>query len=252
MPKTNNGKDYYYFEHQTKSRNDVKLLRLDEYLGEHVGYAMFFKALEVMTELVSPYLEKGKLMYAKAMGVSLAEYDRFVDCAISSGLFDVATDGSVYSPGYLKWLAIKNHAKEAGSKGGLASAESKANAKANSQAKEPAKPKAKTPHVAKSAITESEEIVRLRGYANEILKDFADCKHAKNTLTGAQYQTLLDKYGMAKLTVMQRIYFGWKASRAKAPTTTDFGTLNVTTGWVSEKADEKLSAGQSENRTINY
>jgi len=143
MPKTIDGKAYYYFEHRTTGRNDVKLLKLDEYLGENIGYAFYFKALEVITELESPYMEKGKLMFAKAMGITLADYDRFIDCAISSGLFDVADDGSVFSPAYLKWMAKKQHAKDAGSKGGKTTADNKAKAQAECQANSEAKPKPK-------------------------------------------------------------------------------------------------------------
>lgn len=101
-------------------------------------------------------------------------------------------------------------------------------------------PKPMRQPVAKNAITESEEIARLRGYADVVLSDFPDVKHAKNTLTTEQYQKLLDKYGMTKLTIMQKVYFGWKAGKAKAPTTTDYGTLIAGT-WVAERADEELS-----------
>ena len=141
--KTSNGESLYWFVHKAQSRNDVKLLKLDEYLGEHIGYALFFKALEVITELDEPYLKKDSKLHRKAMGLSESEFCNFIDCAISCGLFDVTDDGSVFSPGYIKWLNKKNMRAEVGSKGGKAT---QAKKKANDEAKPQASSKANPPN----------------------------------------------------------------------------------------------------------
>lgn len=96
-----------------------------------------------------------------------------------------------------------------------------------------------------SLISEPEpaEIQRLRGYVAAIVAEYPDCKWAKSDLTGEQYKKLLAKFGIDKLTVMQKVYFEWKFGRKDKPKTTDFGTLNVCSGWVSEKADQLLGAG---------
>jgi len=155
MGKTSNGKSIFYFMHKAQSRNDVKILQLDEYLGEHIGYALFFKALELMAELPEPYIDKNSKLHRKALGLDIAEYENFIDKAISSGLFEVTNEELVYSPGFIKWLGKKDHAKEAGSKGGKITqakrkAESEAPALESATSKTPSKPKPKPEPISKA------------------------------------------------------------------------------------------------------
>lgn len=235
MGKTSNGKSVYWFEHRSQSRNDVKILQLDEYLGEHIGYALFFKALELFAELPEPFLDKNSILHRKAMGLCQSEYKNFIDCAISSGLFDVADDGRVYSPGFIEWQRRRKINQDNGSKGGMAT---QAKLKANDQAKPQATAKAKEPKpvVKQSPTPESDQITRLRSYAKAIFDELGSSKN-KPELTTEQYQKLIDKWGFDKLVVLQRIYYEWKASLAKKHTHTDFGTLNKKC-WVHEKADK--------------
>ncbi len=118
MAKNSDGSSFYYFEHRAGSRNDLKILKLDEILGENNGYALFFKSLEVMLELEKPFLRYDSSLIARAMAITQKEYHQFLDACISVGLFQVDCDGNVFSPSFLKWLTKKQSLVERGSKGG--------------------------------------------------------------------------------------------------------------------------------------
>jgi len=124
----------WYFSHRFDARNDVKILMLDEALGEHIGYSLFFKSLEVMGETGKYCLPKGSLTNCRAMGISMDLYDHFIDSGIACGLFEVNDDGHAYSVGYLKHLAKRADAREKGRQGGIRSAEKRANDQAKPQA----------------------------------------------------------------------------------------------------------------------
>ena len=116
----NSGSSFYYFEHRAGSRNDLKLLKLDELLGKNNGYALFFKSLEVMLELEKPYLRYDSSLIAKAMSISPKEYRAFLDACLEVGLFQIDQDGNIYSPAFEKWLEKKKSIAERGKKGGKA------------------------------------------------------------------------------------------------------------------------------------
>ena len=120
MSKNSDGSSFYYFEHRAKSRNDLKLLKLDELLGKNNGYALFFKSLEVMLELEKPYLRYDSSLIAKAMSISPKEYRAFLDACLEVGLFQIDQDGNIYSPAFEKWLEKKKSIAERGKKGGKA------------------------------------------------------------------------------------------------------------------------------------
>ncbi len=121
MAKNSDGSSFYYFEHRAGSRNDLKILKLDEILGENNGYALFFKSLEVMLELEKPFLRYDSSLIAKTMSITLKKFHQFLDACISVGLFQVDSDGNVFSPSFLKWLTKKQSLAERGRKGGKAS-----------------------------------------------------------------------------------------------------------------------------------
>ncbi len=118
MAKNSDGSSFYYFEHRAGSRNDLKILKLDEILGNNNGYALFFKSLEVMLEMEKPFLRYDSSLIARAMSITPKEYHQFLDACISVGLFQVDSDGNVFSPSFLKWLTKKQSLVERGSKGG--------------------------------------------------------------------------------------------------------------------------------------
>jgi hypothetical protein len=237
MPKMND-KSFYYFEHRSGSRNDVKLLQLDESLGDHIGYALYFKALEVMLELEKPVLRLDSAFVAKTLGVSISQYKLFLESAISAGLFDIDDAGNVYSPAFTKWLRTKQIRSEVGSKGGSKTqANRQANDQVSDQVNDQVKPKPK-PKKRKNPES-SDEIKQLRQYVSAIFADYPNCKNARNELTDEQYQRLIDKYGYGYVVDLQKAYFGWKVSKKDVLKTTDYGVLNRDSSWVHEKVGKR-------------
>ena len=161
MAKNSDGSSFYYFEHRAGSRNDLKLLKLDEILGNNNGYALFFKSLEVMLELEKPFLRYDSNLIARAMSITLKEYHQFLDACISVGLFQVDSDGNVFSPSFLKWLTKKQSLVERGSKGGKI-----AQAKLHPETKKEKEPE---PEKQKSA-KDQESIAEIVAFWNENAK----------------------------------------------------------------------------------
>ena len=164
LDKISDGSSFYYFEHRAGSRNDLKILKLDEILGENNGYALFFKSLEVMLELLKlekPFLRYDSSLIARAMSITLKEYHQFLDACISVGLFQVDSDGNVFSPSFLKWLTKKQSLVERGSKGGKI-----AQAKLHPETKKEKEPE---PEKQKSA-KDQESIAEIVAFWNENAK----------------------------------------------------------------------------------
>ncbi len=161
MAKNSDGSSFYYFEHRAGSRNDLKILKLDEILGENNGYALFFKSLEVMLELEKPFLRYDSSLIARAMAITQKEYHQFLDACISVGLFQVDCDGNVFSPSFLKWLTKKQSLVERGSKGGKI-----AQAKLHPETKKEKEPE---PEKQKSA-KDQESIAEIVAFWNENAK----------------------------------------------------------------------------------
>ena len=171
----NSGSSFYYFEHRAGSRNDLKLLKLDELLGKNNGYALFFKSLEVMLELEKPYLRYDSSLIAKAMSISPKEYRAFLDACLEVGLFQIDQDGNIYSPAFEKWLEKKKSIAERGKKGGKAT-----------QAKRNPEKKAETAQETQNQkISQNKEnIAEIVAYWNETAKKFR-CRKVTSDIENA-------------------------------------------------------------------
>lgn len=98
----------YYFEHEKCSRNDLKIIKLDRIVGEHIGYSLYFKTLEIMTEIDSGLLSPDDMdAYACSLGVTEEMYSNFIKACLEIGLFDKDELGYVYSPRFIEWRAKK-------------------------------------------------------------------------------------------------------------------------------------------------
>lgn len=175
MAKNSDGSSFYYFEHRAGSRNDLKILKLDEILGENNGYALFFKSLEVMLELEKPFLRYDSSLIARAMAITQKEYRIFLDASLEVGLFQIDQDGNIYSPGFLKWLEKKKSIRERGKKGGQVT-----------QAKRNPEKKAETAQETQNQkISQNKEnIAEIVAYWNETAKKFR-CKKITSDIENA-------------------------------------------------------------------
>jgi len=230
MARTLRGDSFYYFEHKTEARNDIKLMELDEVMGTHIGYAIYFKSLELMAELHSPFLER-KQLHSRAIGISHDKYILFLDTAINIGLFQERDEG-VYSPAFLRWIDKKARNSESGSIGGKKSAELR------KQKIETVKETVKQNTEANKDIPITPDIESVRKVIDELIELSRDAVIAKPsnrkcTLSNINIQTLIDKHGLACVKKMALIFYQWKLTSNKA-VKSDY--LSIMANWVIEKA----------------
>lgn len=101
----------FYFEHHANSRNDVKIIQLDDLCGQHTGYALYFQTLEVMLEMdgfVLPTSLVGSV--ARMLFVSAEKYAKFLTASVTVGLFELI-DGNYSSPRFLEWAERKDRVR---------------------------------------------------------------------------------------------------------------------------------------------
>lgn len=100
----------YYFEHLISSRNDLKLIALDDELGQYVGYALYFQTLEVMLESDGYGISESRIgSIARVLFTNPSTYARFIDLCLESGLF-VNEAGRIYSKRFIEWASKKESA----------------------------------------------------------------------------------------------------------------------------------------------
>lgn len=76
----------WYFRHDYSARNDRKIIELEMEMEENIGYAMWFKMLEIMGEMGGS-LSKDKLKVAAyALRVPLDELMQFIRICVRIGL----------------------------------------------------------------------------------------------------------------------------------------------------------------------
>lgn len=109
----------------------------------------------------------------------------------------------------------------------------KQNAADKAKDEAPAKANPPKPVVKKSSAPESEQITRLRGYAQAIFDELGSSKN-KPELTTEQYQKLIDKWGFEKLVVMQRAFYDHVSKLEKKYSYNHFNVL-IKGGWVLDK-----------------
>jgi len=101
----------FYFEHHANSRNDVKLIQLDDICGQHTGYALYFQTLEIMLEMDGHVIPESLIgSVARMLFVSTDKYQRFLTASVQVGLFEL-TDGNYSSPRFLEWAERKDRVR---------------------------------------------------------------------------------------------------------------------------------------------
>jgi len=108
----------FYFEHHLNSRNDVKIIQLDEAIGQHIGYSLYFQTLEVMLEMGGFRISSTQVCaVARMLFTSTAKYQNFLTVAVDLGLFAFA-DGYYFSPRFLEWAEKKDQIRQQNSEKG--------------------------------------------------------------------------------------------------------------------------------------
>lgn len=76
----------WYFRHDYASRNDQKIAELDMEMGDHIGYALWFKVLEIMGEMGGSLPKEKMKVVAYALRVPLDVLLQFVRICVRIGL----------------------------------------------------------------------------------------------------------------------------------------------------------------------
>ena len=76
----------WYFRHDYSARNDRKIAELEMELGENIGYAMWFKLLEIMGEMGGSLPKEKMKVVAYALRVPLDVLLQFVRICVRIGL----------------------------------------------------------------------------------------------------------------------------------------------------------------------
>lgn len=231
----------FWFTHDKDAKEDfkIKLIRKKHGLA---GYAMYFMTLESMMENYTGTMPFDMIEFTAMMiEVDKEIYQQFLDDCVTVGLF-IKNDTCYYSERFYhdfckardsslrkKSSAKERHARERDEKAALETD------KDDPPPKTPKPKKEKTPD-----IESTPEIDQLRKHVDAIFEEYPDTVNPKNELTNQQYLKLIEKFGYSKLALMQRFYYEWKFARKAKTTTTDFGTLNRSGGWVEERANEEL------------
>jgi len=180
------------------------------------------------------------------LDISKEEFVSITNELIKITLLSVNDDSRIYSEGFNKrtgkLLASNKQRGETLSKTRHAESQSSDSvvfAKANDEAKPQATSKANPPKpvVKDSLLPESDQITRLRGYAQAIFDELGSSKN-KPELTTEQYQKLIDKWGFDKLVVMQRAFYDHVSKLDKKYSYNHFNVL-IKGGWVLDKVEQK-------------
>ena len=108
----------FYFEHHINSRNDMKIIQLDEAIGQHIGYSLYFQTLEVMLEMDGFRISSTQVCaVARMLFTSVAKYQNFLTVSVDLGLFAFA-DGFYFSPRFLEWAKKKDQIRQQNSEKG--------------------------------------------------------------------------------------------------------------------------------------
>jgi len=238
----------WYFRHDYSAKNDQKVIELEIEFGQHVGYSMWFRLLEAMGE-AGGLMPKSKVpLYAITMRVDEALLRRFIGFCIEISLLD--DDGNAYTNRRFsaEYNKIKNVSEKAAYSASCRKTKDKTNEVANDDPdqasdQEPKPKKPKTRQTKGKSDPESEEIVRLRGFAKAIYDD-AKCTINLPMITTEEYQELLDRHGYDKLVVMQRKLFEWKVLLKDRDKHSDFRRLLNPKAWLLPESDKLQSNGR--------
>lgn len=213
----------WYFRHDYSARNDRKITELEMEMGENIGYAMWFKMLEIMGEMGGS-LSKDKLKVAAySMRVPLDLLMQFIRICVRIELLDENGDEYVNARFAEECARIKETSQKASN-----------SARIKWEKEKMLKPKTKKK--TDTATPESEEVDAM---IESIEKEIG--AHPISNLSNAEKSKLKAKYGDA-LPKMLRNYYLWKVSKNKK-VKSDY--LSILKPWVEESVKSKFGTNAS-------
>lgn len=213
----------WYFRHDYSARNDRKIAELEMEMGENIGYAMWFKMLEIMGEMGGS-LSKDKLKVAAySMRVPLDMLAQFIRICVRIELLEENGDEYVNTRFAEECARITETSQKASN-----------SARIKWEKERMLKPKTKKK--TDIATPESEEVDAM---IESIEKEIG--AHPISNLSNAEKSKLKAKYGDV-LPKMLRNYYLWKVSKNKK-VKSDY--LSILKPWVEESVKSKFGTNAS-------
>lgn len=213
----------WYFRHDYSARNDRKITELEMEMGENIGYAMWFKLLEIMGEMGGS-LSKDKLKVAAySMRMPLDMLAQFIRICVRIGL--LTDNGDEYmNERFAKDCAkIKDTSEKASN-----------SAKIKWEKERMLKPKTK-----KKTDTATPESDAVKAMIEDIEAEIG--AHPISNLSNEEMTKLAVKYDEL-LPKMLRNYYLWKVSKNKK-VKSDY--LSILKPWVEESVKSKFGTNAS-------
>ena len=207
----------WYFRHDYASRNDQKIAELDMEMGDHIGYALWFKVLEIMGEMGGSLPKEKMKVVAYALRVPLDVLLQFVRICVRIGLL-TDNDDEYMNERFAKECAkIKDTSEKASN-----------SAKIRWSKPEP-DPKPKKPKSEPKPDPETQESARVRSMIADLEAEFGAQKISN--LSNAEAAKIVEKYGDHAPFAL-RIFYLWKVSKGKR-VKSDY--LSLLAPWVQDE-----------------
>lgn len=213
----------WYFRHDYKAKSDSKLIELECEFGFHESYSMWFRLLECMGELGGRIDQSKITMLSVMTRIDAKTIGLFVDKCIEIGLL-ISEDGFLYNNRFKREFdAIMKL--------------SHTNAENASKRWEKKEEPEQKPSKAKD-IPATAEITSIRDSINELIDlsreaVIAKPSNRKCTLSNANIQALITKYGLHNVKKMALVFYQWKLTSNK---TIKSDYLSIMADWVVERA----------------
>lgn len=204
----------WYFRHDYSARNDRKITELEMEMGENIGYAMWFKLLEIMGEMGGSLPKEKMKVVAYALRVPLDVLMKFIRICIRIELLEENGDEYVNTRFAEECARIKETSQKASN-----------SAKIKWEKERMLKPKTKKK--TDTATPESEEVDTM---IESIEKEIG--AHPISNLSNTEKAKLKAKYGDA-LPKALRAFYIWKVSKSKK-VKSDY--LSMLKPWIEEAA----------------
>lgn len=220
----------WYFRHDYSARNDRKITELEMEMGENIGYAMWFKLLEIMGEMGGSLPKEKMKVVAYALRVPLDVLLQFVRICVRIGLL-TDNDDEYMNERFAKECAkIKDTSEKASN-----------SAKIRWSKPEP-DPKPKKPKADPKPDPETQESARVRSTIADLEAEFGAQKISN--LSNAEAAKIVEKYGDHAPFALRTFYL-WKVSKGKR-VKSDY--LSLLAPWVQDevaKEQQRKNGNQS-------
>lgn len=207
----------WYFRHDYSARNDRKITELEMEMGENIGYAMWFKLLEIMGEMGGSLPKEKMKVVAYALRVPLDVLLQFVRICVRIGLLTDNDDEYINERFAKECAKIKDTSEKASN-----------SAKIRWSKPEP-DPKPKKPKSEQKPDPETQESARVRSMIADLEAEFGAQKISN--LSNAEAAKIVEKYGDHAPFAL-RIFYLWKVSKGKR-VKSDY--LSLLAPWVQDE-----------------